>query len=88
MLMCAAKYGHVAIVELLLAEFGARRDETDTKVATILCVVSFCPHNYDVMQTGCTALTLATQAKQFDVVQLLVENGADMNIQENVNCNV
>jgi ankyrin repeat protein len=39
---------------------------------------------HNVIQTDCTALTIATQAGHVDVVDLLLERGANLNVQEKV----
>jgi ankyrin repeat protein len=39
---------------------------------------------YMHVQTDCTALTIATQAGHIDIVELLLEEGANLNVQEKV----
>lgn len=80
--MCAARHGHSNLIELLVA-FGAEVDTQDDKVGS--------SHNYimhlyilSIMQTGCTALTIAAKANQIHATDYLLERRADPNICEKV----
>ena len=80
--MCAAEHGHSNIVNLLV-EAGANLDWQDTEV--LAYIIEGCTMDlYLCIQNGCTALTIATQAGQVPIVQVLLETGADLNIQEKV----
>ena len=48
----------------------------------LLCVLPYSLHVY--LQTGHTALIIAAQMGQFEVVKLLLERGANVNISTNV----
>ena len=87
--MCAAKHGHVSVVKLLI-EAGAELDLQDTEVCVsegMCSIIHACMivHNtHACLQNGCTALTVAAQASQVDIVRSLLDSGADLNIQEKV----
>ena len=82
--MCAAKHGHISVVKDLV-KAGAELDFQDTEVPYQKACYYY---NYVCMclQNGCTALTVATQASQVDIVESLLDSGADLNIQEKVLC--
>ena len=83
-MQCAAKYGHLRIVVLLL-EFGAQIDHQDKvghlgslDIVTMFDVVGI------MLQYGCTAVVLATRARQTHVVECLIQKGANLDLQEKV----
>lgn len=80
-LLYAAYYGHKEVVELLLAN-GANINQVSkvsggklnirTRYSCLACVPS--------VQTGCSALYRACTANRAEMVQLLVDAGADVNL--------
>lgn len=75
----AAKEGHANIVKELL-KFGARVN-AKTKVRHAFSVLAWCVSGVVAFQKANTALHIAALAGKQDVVRILVEHKADVNVQ-------
>lgn len=87
--MCAANYGHLNILDLLI-DFEANLDLQDKVILVMLCMYIDLILMLSFIQSGRTALSIASQTSQISpkkregIVEFLLEKGADPNIQENV----
>jgi len=80
--MKASMFDHPSVVQLLL-DRNARVDERE-KVYLYLARYVFAVCNRIQWQYGCTSLMFAARQGNTEVVQVLLRNGADVNIKNYV----
>ena len=92
-LMIASFKGHVAIVKLLIkakaqlnTQLEVHCQNTTHLISTTICSVTYCEYCF-CPQSGATALHLAVQEDEVEVVRLLVEAKSLVNLQKKVVCN-